>query len=169
MTPLRLVDGGFTRLVQAWMTSSTSPARSRTCRIGTSGFSSGTPCNQSVRAQGWFSEAKRGWVRRMRAILVPGGITTLVSECAMRSVSPTHRGRHSPECPRQPGQPCSSRPRGPTNASGLKWKGTKVKDRCWNPCWNPLLELLAGIPAATPAGTAVSALEPVLEPAFVRF
>ena len=68
---------------------------------------------------------------------------------------------------------------------GLKCKGTKVKQSCWNPCWNPLLEPLsalepsagtlleppfgAGNPAGTPAGTHLSALEPLLEPTFVRF
>ena len=124
-------------------------------------------------------------MRRMRAMVVPEGIATLVSGWAVRLVQPKPWGQHSPECPRQPRQPWPSPPRGPTKACGLKCKGTKVKQRCWNPCWNPLLEPLsalepsaatlleppfcAGIPARSPAGTPLSALEPLLEPTFVRF
>ena len=51
---------------------------------------------QSVRAQGCLSAVKRGRVTRMRAMVVPGGITTLVSGWVVRSVQP------KPSRPAQP-------------------------------------------------------------------
>ena len=92
MTPCVLLKVAFALPVQAWMTSSTSPACSRTCRIGTSGLSSKTPCSQSVRAQGGLSAARRGRVRRMRAMVVPEGIATLVAGWTARSVQPNPLG-----------------------------------------------------------------------------
>ena len=92
MTPLRLVDRGVRPPGASLDDIIHVVGMQSTCGIGTSGLSSTIPCSQSVRAQGGLSAARRGRVRRMRAMVVPEVIATLVSGWAARSVQPNASG-----------------------------------------------------------------------------